>query len=536
MTLLRPRLSVVAVLSCLVTIGFADVLRAQVPDLPGWDLVMNDEFDGTSLNTSLWTALDRRDSFNNELQYYHPNQVAVTGGNLELTAIDVPRQGKAYQSGLITSNALYGPGRFEARIWLPTSQGMWPAFWLNANNTQWPTAGEIDIMENRGSQPLLTSSAYHWQTDPNQPCCGGHQYVYDEYTATENGQPVNFHAGFHTYAMEWEETQLRFYVDGNLHYTVNENASRPIFETPKNIILNVAVGGTFGGDPDGTTIWPQTMQVDYVRYWQASGGPDPDPVPTELSNPSFEDSGGSLDAWTTYGNSIGNVSAQSEVSLDGHALKMYGQFNSPGNFSGAYQGIAVEAGDSVTADASAYIRSQDTLFGKSNEVFMKLNYFSEFGAALGSAEDLGGTSIMIADGSTVEDTWLAHQLTDIAPVGAEEVRLFFEFHQPGNDNGAIHIDAVSLDVSTITLLGDINGDGFVGLLDLDLILGTWNATITPGAAVDLDGDGFVGLGDLDIVLNNWNSGTSPPGSAQIPEPATLTLLGASGVLWLKRRA
>ncbi|MEZ6190640.1 MAG: glycoside hydrolase family 16 protein [Phycisphaerales bacterium] len=228
---------------------------AQVPYLPGWDLVWNDEFDGTSLNTTNWTPLDRKDSFNNEKQYYHPNQVTVSGGNLVITAIDVPRQGKAYQSGLITSNNLFGPGRFEARMDLPTSQGMWPAFWLNPNQVQWPTGGEIDILENRGSQPYLVSSAYHWQTDPG-PCCGQHQYVYDEYTATEGGQPVNFHDGFHTYAVEWDETTLRFFVDDNLYQTVTETANRPIFETAKNIILNVAVGGDFGGDPNGSTVWP----------------------------------------------------------------------------------------------------------------------------------------------------------------------------------------------------------------------------------------------------------------------------------------
>lgn len=254
--------------------GIADIapLGAEtIPDVPGWQLAWHDEFDGGSLDTTKWTALNRRDSFNNEKQYYHPNQVAVADDTLHLTAIDVPRSGKAYQSGLVTSNALFGIGRFEARIDLPTSQGMWPAFWLNANHIQWPTGGEIDILENRGSQPELVSSAYHWQTNPG-PCCNQHEFVYHEHTATESGQPVNFHEGFHTYAVEWDENSLYFFVDGQLHYRLFETSSRPIFETPKNIILNLAVGGIFGGDPDGTTVWPQTMKVDYVRYWQRQTG------------------------------------------------------------------------------------------------------------------------------------------------------------------------------------------------------------------------------------------------------------------------
>lgn len=239
---------------------------AEVPDVPGWNLVWHDEFEGTALDESKWEALDRRDSYNNEKQYYHPDQVVVADGMLQITAIDQPRDGKDYQSGIITSREIFGPGRFEARVDLPTSQGMWPAFWLNANHVPWPRGGEIDILENRGSQPGLTSSAYHWQTNPG-PCCGQHQYVYDEYTAADAGEPVDFHAGFHTFAVEWDDSLLRFFVNGDLYFSVTETPNRPIFETAKNIIVNLAVGGDFGGDPNGSTVWPQTMYVDYVRYW-----------------------------------------------------------------------------------------------------------------------------------------------------------------------------------------------------------------------------------------------------------------------------
>ncbi len=249
----------------------ASAANGQVPDLPGWRLIVNDEFEGTSLDTALWEPSNRRESPNNEKQYYHPNQVKISDGYLNLTAIKVPRDGKAYQSGLITSKALYGPGRYEARVKLPTSQGMWPAFWLNANNVAWPRGGEIDIMENRGSQPGLVSSAYHWQVSQTQPCCAGHQFVTKElsYSGPESG---NYHRDFHTYAVEWEGTQLRFYVDGALYHTVQETAERPIYETPKNIIVNLAIGGDFGGDPNESTSWPQTMLVDYVRVWQQQTG------------------------------------------------------------------------------------------------------------------------------------------------------------------------------------------------------------------------------------------------------------------------
>ena len=260
-------------------VALCGTASAQIPDVPGWQLFFHDEFDGASLNTTNWTALDRQNSFNNEKQYYRPEQVTVANGNLQITATNQPLANKLYRSGLITSNALYGPGRFEARVDLPTTQGMWPAFWMNPNQVQWPLGGEIDILENRGSQPTLTSSAFHWQKNPG-PCCGQHQYVFEEYTATSGGQPVNFHTGFHTYAAEWDKhpttnvNQIRFYVDDNLHFTVTQNSqmSDANFTTAKNMILNLAVGGDFGGDPNGTTVFPQTMLVDYVRVWHRQVG------------------------------------------------------------------------------------------------------------------------------------------------------------------------------------------------------------------------------------------------------------------------
>src|SRR4051812_10370820 len=258
---------------------FAYEASAQVPDVPGWRLYFDDEFNGTSLNTNNWTALTRQDSFNNEKQYYLPSQVTVANGNLQIKALNQAIANKQYQSGLITSNALFGPGRIEARIDLPTTQGMWPAFWMNPNQVQWPLGGEIDIMENKGSQPTIVSSAFHWQKDPG-PCCGTHFYAVHEYSATSGGNPVNFTTGFHTYAVEWDKkpgtsvNEIRFYVDDNLHFTVDENSSMSDanFTTAKNIILNLAVGGDFGGDPNGTTVFPQTMLVDYVRVWNRPTG------------------------------------------------------------------------------------------------------------------------------------------------------------------------------------------------------------------------------------------------------------------------
>jgi beta-glucanase (GH16 family) len=251
---------------------FVAAASAEVPDVPGWELVWQDEFDGDAVSQQNWDVLTRRNSHNNEKQYYTPQQASIVDGKLRITATNQPLDGKAYRSARLESWQTFGPGRFEARIDLPTTQGMWPAFWLLPRDTTWPTGGEIDILENRGSQPTLVSSAYHWQVNPSVPCCDEHEFDSDEHTATDDGTPVDFHNGFHIYAVEWEAAQLQFFVDGELHFTLRESASRPIFENPMNIILNLAVGGDFGGDPDASTVFPQHMDVDYVRVWQRQTG------------------------------------------------------------------------------------------------------------------------------------------------------------------------------------------------------------------------------------------------------------------------
>jgi beta-glucanase (GH16 family) len=244
---------------------------AQIADVPGWELAWHDEFEGAAVDQTNWELLNLQNSHNNEKQYYRPEQASIVDGKLRITATNQPIANKLYRSARLESRQAFPTGRFEARIDLPTTQGMWPAFWLLPKGFQWPTRGEIDIMENRGSEPFVVSSAYHWQTNPG-PCCDQHEFVYENYGAVQSGERVNYHTGFHTYAVEWEATRLRFYVDGVLHFTVNETASRPIFETPMNIILNLAVGGDFGGDPNGSTVFPQIMDVEYVRVWQPQTG------------------------------------------------------------------------------------------------------------------------------------------------------------------------------------------------------------------------------------------------------------------------
>jgi beta-glucanase (GH16 family) len=499
---------IIVLAACYVAVSIHDAPRVQAQDLSGWNSIWNDEFTGTSVNTSRWEVTNRRDSPNNELQYYLPDQVTVSGGELHITATDQPIDGKQYRSGLVRTWQEHQYGRWEVRANLPTTQSMWPAIWLLPRYADWPVGGEIDIMENIGSEPYAVLGSYHYNWSPGSPITTNQWYG-----ATENGQPVNFHESYHNYAVEWAPEYLRFYIDDNLYLNI-DNPQQPA-DVPMSLIINLAVGGDFGGWPDGSTVLPQTFDIDYARYWTRNE--------YELINDSFDRSGSTLNGWTTFGNNIGNVAAQSEAVLDGtHSLKLFGQFDGSENVSGAAQGIVVTGGQEIVADASAFIRNEDSLAGSDNEVFMKLEYYSQFGGAYGGADFLSETPLTIADGSTAEDAWAAHQINDIAPAGAVEARLSFVYRQPGYNGGAIHIDGISLVATNPVIIGDLNGDGFVGALDLNLILGAWNASITPGAAVDPSGDGYVGIEDLNIVLGAWNTGIPPSATINIPEPASAT--------------
>ena len=158
-------------------------------------------------------------------------------------------------------------GRIEARIKVPFGQGIWPAFWMlgaNIGEVGWPACGEVDIMENIGREPAVNHGSLHG------PGYSGASPLTGIYTLPA-GQ--KFSDDFHVFAVEWEPAAIRFYVDGNLYQTktpADAAGKRWVFDHPFFIILNVAVGGNFPGNPDLTTTFPQTMTVDYVRVYADS--------------------------------------------------------------------------------------------------------------------------------------------------------------------------------------------------------------------------------------------------------------------------
>jgi beta-glucanase (GH16 family) len=158
-------------------------------------------------------------------------------------------------------------GRIEARLKVPFGQGIWPAFWMlgaNIGEVGWPACGEIDIMENIGREPAVIHGSLHG------PGYSGGSPLTGIYTLPA-GQ--KFADDFHIFAVEWEPAAIRFFVDGTLYQTktpTDASGKRWVFDHPFFIILNVAVGGNFPGNPDDTTTFPQTMLVDYVRVYTDS--------------------------------------------------------------------------------------------------------------------------------------------------------------------------------------------------------------------------------------------------------------------------
>ena len=149
---------------------------------------------------------------------------------------------------------------------LLAGQGLWPAFWMlgaNIEHVGWPNCGEIDIMENIGREPSIVHATIHGQGYSDGGGIGG------AYTLAGGGR---FADDFHVFTVEREVNVIRFYVDGNL-YATRTPAELPsganwVFDKPFFIIMNVAVGGSWPGNPDSSTVFPQKMLVDYVRVYQ----------------------------------------------------------------------------------------------------------------------------------------------------------------------------------------------------------------------------------------------------------------------------
>jgi len=234
----------------------------------GWTLLWQDEFDGEVLDPEKWVMeIGGHGWGNNEKQFYtqNPENVRLEEGNLIIEARDEFFVRRHYTSGRIKTQDLFSftYGRVEARMKLPYGQGIWPAFWMlgaNIDEVDWPSSGEIDIMEHIGREPRRIYGTVH---GPGYSGSGGvgHFTTFSENALIEE---------FHVFAIEWEPEEIRWYADDELFFslTPEQVPGEWVFDHPFFMIMNLAVGGYWPGNPDESTVFPQFLTVDYVRVYQ----------------------------------------------------------------------------------------------------------------------------------------------------------------------------------------------------------------------------------------------------------------------------
>jgi beta-glucanase (GH16 family) len=235
-------------------------------------LVWSDEFNGATINSTYWDYdLGNGEGGwgNQELQYYtdRTENARVEGGNLILTAKKESYAGFNYTSArLVTRNKVaWKYGRIEVRANLPEGTGIWPAIWMlpevwNYGNGSWPDNGEIDIMEYVGYQPDVVHASLH---NHNRNAGNSITKTLNLADAEEN---------FHVYALEWTEDKIEMFVDDTKFFTYNNPQTGwqdwP-WDKEFHLLINIAVGGTWGGAQGvDDAIFPQTMEIDYVRVYQ----------------------------------------------------------------------------------------------------------------------------------------------------------------------------------------------------------------------------------------------------------------------------
>lgn len=226
-------------------------------------LVWSDEFDGTSINKTNWVFETGNNNGwgNNELEYYtsRADNATLRDGNLLIIAKKENYGGKNYTSARMKTQGLrnFTYGKIEARIKAPVGQGIWPAFWMlgkSISQVGWPKCGEIDILEHINNATVVNGTI-HWDNN-------GHA----QYGKTTPCDVTKYHV----YAIQWDSKAIQWFVDGKYYgeaSIANNVNSTDEFHQPFFILLNLAVGGNWPGSPNATTIFPDTMFVDYVRVY-----------------------------------------------------------------------------------------------------------------------------------------------------------------------------------------------------------------------------------------------------------------------------
>ena len=232
------------------------------------ELIFEEHFEGKELREEFWNYElgDGCPSLcgwgNNERQIYTKKNVAVSDGNLIITAT---KNGSLYESGRITTKKKieFQYGTIEVRAKLAKGHGLWPAIWMLGNdidNNKWPGCGEIDIMEYVGKEPSTIHTSLH---TPDS---------YGETVNTKVSVIQNIEDGFHTYKANWTKDSITFYIDGTEVYSFSPNDKNDKtwpFDKPFYVLINMAIGGNFGGPDVDDSIFPREFMIDYVKIYKS---------------------------------------------------------------------------------------------------------------------------------------------------------------------------------------------------------------------------------------------------------------------------
>jgi len=262
------------------SLGLGNLAVAALAAAPtGWHLVWSDEFNqpnGSAPDATKWGYdLGGGGWGNNELQYYtdRTNNARIEDGKLVIEAVKENFSGKNYTSARLLTKGKHAftYGRMEARIQIPRGQGIWPAFWMlgtNIASVNWPACGEIDIMENIGKEPGTVHGTVHGPGYSGGAGIGGPCVL-------PNGAALADE--FHVFAIEWETNQIRWFLDGQPYFAITPSklpaGKQWVYTQPQFLLLNLAVGGAWPGNPDAKTTFPQRMVVDYVRVYDKTAMP-----------------------------------------------------------------------------------------------------------------------------------------------------------------------------------------------------------------------------------------------------------------------
>ncbi|MGP1272462.1 MAG: family 16 glycosylhydrolase [Phycisphaerales bacterium] len=459
-----------------------------------WSLIWADEFDGTALDPAKWEyQLGDGSAFgipgwgNNELQYYRdvPANASVSSGSLKITARAESFGGKSYTSARIrTANRFeFTYGRIEGRIRLPSTTGIWPAFWMLPTASPyggWAAGGEIDIMESVNFADRIYGTIHYGGPFPANVKAGG-QYA----------PGTDFSQGFHVYTVEWDPNQMRWYVDGILYKTIDREVwystaaqtnPRAPFDQDFHLLLNVAVGGNFPGNPNGSSQFPQTMEVDWVRVYQRERQP--------------------------FGGTLATIpgTVEAENFDEGYPGQVYVDADAF-NIGGVYrpeEDVDIEA----TAGGGFNVGWID--FAESMQYTVDVRQAGEYTiTARVASASTGGSFVLNLDGVPVGPAFLVpatggfQTWTEISRTATLAPGLqVLEFQNISLPSAEFNLDRITFTRNGGDCPGDVNGDGVLDPSDFTAWVVAYNAG---DAAADQNGDGEVSPADFTAWVQNYNA-------------------------------